>query len=89
MVNYLTIKTWTNRQVVYVQPQYMYSGAQPGGVLMQTDASVVSQGHPATGQQPLYFLQQVTRYKWLCTDTNYMNPSLEKQSSRQSTLNSE
>ena len=30
-----------------------------GWGFMQTDAG----GYPATGQQPLYFLQQVTRYK--------------------------
>ena len=43
-----------------VQPQYMYSGAQSGVVLIQTDAGVVSQIYPATGQQPVYIAQQVT-----------------------------
>ena len=46
--------------MVYVQPQYMYPGVQPGGVLMQTDAGVVPQGYPAMGQQPVYIAQQVT-----------------------------
>ena len=43
-----------------VQPQYMYSGAQSGVVLIQTDAGVVPQIYPATGQQPVYIAQQVT-----------------------------
>ena len=41
-------------------PQYMYSGAQSGVVLIQTDAGVVPQIYPATGQQPVYIAQQVT-----------------------------
>ena len=47
----LTIKTMTNQQVMYVQPQYMYPGAQPGVVFMQTSAGLV----------PQYVPQQVTR----------------------------
>ena len=43
-----------------IQPQHMYPGAQPGVVLMQTDAGVVPQGYPAMGQQPVYIAQQVT-----------------------------
>ena len=43
-----------------IQPQHMYPGAQPGVVLMQTDAGMVPQGYPAMGQQPVYIAQQVT-----------------------------
>ena len=43
-----------------IQPQHMYPGAQPGVVLMHTDAGVVPQGYPAMGQQPVYIAQQVT-----------------------------
>ena len=50
---------------------------------MQTEDGVVPQGYPATGQQPAYVLLQVTRNKTFSSDTNEMNPSLNKQSSRQ------
>ena len=43
-----------------IQPQHIYPGAQPGVVLMQTDAGVVPQGYPAMSQQPVYIAQQVT-----------------------------
>ena len=68
---------------MYVQPRYMNPRTQPGGVLMQTEDGVVPQGYPATGQQPAYVLLQVTTNKTFSTDTNEMNPSLNKQSSRQ------
>ena len=45
---------------------------------MQTEDGVVAQGYPATGQQPAYVLLQVTRNKTFSTDTNEMNPSLNK-----------
>ncbi|XP_066022977.1 uncharacterized protein [Pocillopora verrucosa] len=50
--------TITNQQLMNVQPQCMYSGAQSGVVLKQTDAGVVPQIYPATGQQPVYIAQQ-------------------------------
>ena len=70
---------------MYVQPRHMNPRTQPGGVLMQTEDGVVPQGYPATGQQPAYVLLQVTRNKTFSADTNEMNPSLNKQSSRQCT----
>ena len=63
---------------MYVQPRYMNPRTQPGVVLMQTEDGVVPQGYPATGQQPAYVLLQVTRNKTFYTDTNEMNPSLNK-----------
>ena len=45
---------------VYTASAHVNPGAQPGVVLMQTDAGVVPQGYPAMGQQPVYIAQQVT-----------------------------
>ena len=39
---------------------HVLTGAQSGVVLIQTDAGVVPQIYPATGQQPVYIAQQVT-----------------------------
>ena len=74
----MTIKTRTSQQEMYVQPRYMNPRTRPGVVLMQTEDGVVPQGYPATGQQPAYVLLQVTRNKTFYTDTNEMNPSLNK-----------
>lgn len=47
---------------MYVQPQYMYPGQQPGVVFMQTSGGMVTvpQGYPVAGQAPVYFPQQVS-----------------------------
>ncbi|KAL9961611.1 hypothetical protein ACROYT_G030583 [Oculina patagonica] len=48
--------TATNQQVMYVQPQYMYPGAQGGMVLIQPSGAVsaMPQGYPVAGQQAIY-----------------------------------
>ena len=51
---------------------------QPGGVLMQTEDSVVAQGYPTTGQQPAYVLLQVTRNKTFYTDTKINESKFEQ-----------
>ncbi|KAL9961606.1 hypothetical protein ACROYT_G030578 [Oculina patagonica] len=52
--------TVTNQQVMYVQPQHMYPGAQGGMIIVQPSGAVTTmpQGYPVAGQQQVYIPQQ-------------------------------
>jgi len=51
----------TNQQVVYLQPQQTYPGAQGGMIIIQPSGAMttVPQGHPVAAQQQGYLPHQV------------------------------
>lgn len=53
----------TNQQVMYLQPQHTYPGAQGGMIIIQPSGAMTTmpQGYPVTAQQQGYLPQQVNK----------------------------